>query len=335
MFTKFCVSRETANNFIQLFVNRRAYGMQATQPLANGSVPYYLARDWQTKMPKPLDAGVVRMHLNGDITINLYAINPETQRSKWVAIDADFDGAVEALFQLQWELKQDGVEAALEQSRRGGHLWIFADTPLLAAECRIYIYNLTLCDTAEVYSRGMKASKSKAYKPPKRFAVGTPVRVMRPGIDGVVIQVDEERSFMSQYMHTVQTKFGDRRECGCTLELIPPPISTPKPRTGKLAENIHFHGPNARLNVDSIDNSTNAVTMSKDRVFVELREQAQSIDDETDRTDILARIDALESTQGTGGFLAAYQSFMATASNHITAFGFLLPYLSQMLSGGN
>jgi hypothetical protein len=45
---------------------------------------------------------------------------------------------------LQWELKQDGVEAALEQSRRGGHLWIFADTPLLAAECRIYIYNLAL-----------------------------------------------------------------------------------------------------------------------------------------------------------------------------------------------
>ena len=122
MYTTFCVSRETADRFIKLFVNRRAYGMQAARPLPNGSVPYYLARDWQTKKPKPLDADVVRMHLNGDITINLYAINPETQRSKWVAIDADFDGAVEALFQLQWELKQDGVEAALEQSRRGGHL---------------------------------------------------------------------------------------------------------------------------------------------------------------------------------------------------------------------
>ncbi len=144
MYTTFCVSRETADRFIKLFVNRRAYGMQAARPLPNGSVPYYLARDWQTKKPKPLDADVVRMHLNGDITINLYAINPETQRSKWVAIDADFDGAVEALFQLQWELKQDGVEAALEQSRRGGHLWIFADAPLLASECRIYIYNLAL-----------------------------------------------------------------------------------------------------------------------------------------------------------------------------------------------
>jgi hypothetical protein len=138
------VSRETATNFMRLFVNRRAYGMQAARPLPNGSVPYYLARDWQTKKPKPLDADVVRMHLNGDITINLFAINPETQRSKWVAIDADFDGAIEALLQLQHKLKQDGVEAALEESRRGGHLWIFAEAPLLAAECRIYIYNLAL-----------------------------------------------------------------------------------------------------------------------------------------------------------------------------------------------
>ena len=181
----------------------------------------------------------------------------------------------------------------------------------------------------------MKTPKPKAMKPPKRFAVGTPVRVRLPGIDGIVTQVDEERTFMSQYMHTVQTKFGERREPGSILELIPPPIGLPTPRTGKLAENIHFHGPNARLNVDSIDSSTNSVSMSKDRVFVELREQAQSIDDEAARTDILARIDVLESTQGTGGLLAAYQSFMAIASNHITAFGFLLPCLTQMLSGGN
>ena len=148
MYTTFCVSRETADRFIKLFVNRRAYGMQAARPLPNGSVPYYLARDWQTKKPKPLDADVVRMHLNGDITINLYAINPETQRSKWVAIDADFDGAVEALFQLQWELRQDGVEAALEQSRRGGHLWIFADDAAACRRSAASIFTTSPCGSA-------------------------------------------------------------------------------------------------------------------------------------------------------------------------------------------
>ena len=156
MYAKFCVSRETATNFMPLFVNRRAYAIQAERPLPNGSVPYYPARDWTTKQPKLLDDGAVRMHLNGDITISLYAINPETQRSKWVAIDADFDGALEALLQLQWELKQDGVEAALEQSRRGGHLWIFGAEPLLASECRVYVYNLALRLGVPVKGGGLK-----------------------------------------------------------------------------------------------------------------------------------------------------------------------------------
>jgi hypothetical protein len=156
MYAKFSVSRDTASDFIRLFVNRRAYSVQAHKPLPNGKVPYFLAKDWTTKQPKPLDNDVVRMHLNGDITINLYAINPETQRCKWVSIDGDFDGAVEALFKLQWELKQDGVEAAIEQSRRGGHLWIFAETPLLAAECRIYIYNLALRLGVPIVGGGLK-----------------------------------------------------------------------------------------------------------------------------------------------------------------------------------
>lgn len=156
MYAKFCVTRETAGRFMHLFVNRRAYSIQSTRPLPNGSFPYYLARDWRTKEPRPLDEDAVRMHLNGDITISLYAINPESQRSKWVAIDADFDGAIEALFELQWELKQDGVQAALEQSRRGGHLWIFGAEPLLASECRIYVYNLALRLGVPVKGGGLK-----------------------------------------------------------------------------------------------------------------------------------------------------------------------------------
>ncbi len=38
----------------------------------------------------------------------------------------------------------DRVEPALEMSKRGGHLWIFLATPLLARECRIYIHDLAL-----------------------------------------------------------------------------------------------------------------------------------------------------------------------------------------------
>ncbi len=145
----FCVDRQTADEFMRLFVNRLAYGIQRDKPLPDGTVPYI-------KQARPLDLGAVRMHLNGDMTINLYAINPQTQSSKWVAIDADYDGSLEALFQLQWELRQDGVDAALEQSRRGGHLWIFAEKPLLASQCRIYTYNLALRLGVPVKGAGLK-----------------------------------------------------------------------------------------------------------------------------------------------------------------------------------
>ena len=55
------------------------------------------------------------------MTLGLYAINPRTQRAKWMAIDADYRRSLDVLLKLQYELQQDGIQAALEQSRRGGH----------------------------------------------------------------------------------------------------------------------------------------------------------------------------------------------------------------------
>ncbi len=143
-YKRFRVSPELADAYMHLFVNRLEYSIQAAQPMMNGKVGWYLARDRNTREPKLLDNATVRAHIDGEHTINLYSIDPETQRSKWVAIDADYDGCMKDLLQLRYELKQDSIQAALEQSRRGGHLWIFAETPLLAADCRIYIYNLAL-----------------------------------------------------------------------------------------------------------------------------------------------------------------------------------------------
>lgn len=82
--------------------------------------------------------------MEGTITIGLYALNPSTQRRKWVAIDADYKDSMEDLLKLQYHLSEDKVQAALEMSKRGGHLWIFFHKPLLARECRIYIYDLAM-----------------------------------------------------------------------------------------------------------------------------------------------------------------------------------------------
>src|SRR5260370_1368536 len=91
------VTQEMVDQFKALFVNRRAYTMQAFRPDDNGDFPYY-------RQKRPLRDETVKAHLKGRITIGLYAINPDTQASKWLAIDADYKNALEDLLRLQDEL---------------------------------------------------------------------------------------------------------------------------------------------------------------------------------------------------------------------------------------
>lgn len=141
----FKATRETVNDYLRLFVNRRAYTLQAMRPhRASGRHYYFRPTDQKTGAPVPLTKETIRQHLEGEVTVGLYAINPSTQRCKWVAIDADYRNAMEDLLKLQYYLWQDKVEPALEMSKRGGHLWILLETPLLAKDCRIYIHDLAM-----------------------------------------------------------------------------------------------------------------------------------------------------------------------------------------------
>jgi hypothetical protein len=136
-------SLRVVNDYLRLFVNRLAYTLQSTRPhSASGRHYYFRPTDKKTGAPLSLTHESIRQHLEGEITVGLYAISPSTQRCKWVAIDADYKNAIEDLLKLQYHLWQDKVEPALEMSKRGGHLWILLATPLLAKECRIYIHDL-------------------------------------------------------------------------------------------------------------------------------------------------------------------------------------------------
>lgn len=143
MKSKIRITEEMVTLYSELFINRLAYTIQSPRPdPRSGRHYYYRPRRGKNEDPLPLTRDTIREHLEGSLTIGIYAINPETQRSKWVAIDADYREALADLLKLQWELRQDGVESGLEKSRRGAHLWIFADKPLLARDCRVYIHHL-------------------------------------------------------------------------------------------------------------------------------------------------------------------------------------------------
>jgi len=145
MATTITATRQVVEDYQRLFVNRRAYTMQSMRPHPETGRHYYFRPNGKgTDIPLMLTDETIRQHLEGKITVGLYAINPSTQRCKWVAIDADYKNAMEDLLKLQYYLTKDRVEPALEMSKRGGHLWIFLATPLLAKECRIYIHDLAL-----------------------------------------------------------------------------------------------------------------------------------------------------------------------------------------------
>lgn len=129
--------------YIDLFVNRRAYTLQSMRPHPeSGRHFYYRPKERDSGAAVLLTEKTVCDHLEGRLTIGLYAINPLNQRCKWVAIDADYVSAMDDLIKLQYQLTREGVESALEMSKRGGHLWIFLAVPLLARKCRVYIYDL-------------------------------------------------------------------------------------------------------------------------------------------------------------------------------------------------
>jgi len=136
---------EIVREYFRLFVNRRAFTLQSQKPHADSGRHYYFRpKQKATGRPVSLTDDLLKQHLEGAITIGLYALNPATQRCKWVAIDADYKESLEDLLKLQYHLLADNVQAALEMSKRGGHLWVFFAEPLLARECRIYIYDLAL-----------------------------------------------------------------------------------------------------------------------------------------------------------------------------------------------
>ena len=138
-------SNDTIRDYFRFFVNRRAYTVQATRPDPETDRHYYYRpTEKGTGHPLILTYETIRRHLEGQITIALYAINPSTQCCKWVAIDADYKDALEDLLKLNYYLGRDGVSAALEKSRRGGHLWVFFDSPQPARSCRVYVFELAI-----------------------------------------------------------------------------------------------------------------------------------------------------------------------------------------------
>ena len=84
---------------------------------------------------KPLNVNHLFAHIRGDITLGTYLLNQESQ-ARFIVFDADDEKNFQHLINLSHLLAEDNIPSYLEESRRGGHLWLFLSHPVAGKKAR-------------------------------------------------------------------------------------------------------------------------------------------------------------------------------------------------------
>jgi hypothetical protein len=92
---------------------------------------------------------------------------------------------------------------------------------------------------------------------------------------------------------------------------------------------VHVTGDNSRVNIASLDQSTNVVTTNN--VFQQLRDALAGDGEGTKSTsELLKLVTEMEKNQKNPGFGAAYQKFIAAAGDHMKIIGPFIPLLAKL-----
>lgn len=103
------------------------------------------------------------------------------------------------------------------------------------------------------------------------------------------------------------------------------------PPMQNINNTYNVQGPNARVNVNSVDASVNSSTSSSDNIFIGLMDAASEIQNEAERNAIEAAVTEMQQSQGTESFKNTYKDFIASAANHMTLFAPFIPALVALL----
>ena len=107
----------------------------------------------------------------------------------------------------------------------------------------------------------------------------------------------------------------------------------PSPRPAAEPQIVYnLIGPNARVNIQSSDSSTNVVSVESADLFDNLREAIQKSSlDSTIARQLIQNVDVMQSAVGTKTFGERYKEFIAVAADHMTLVAPFLPALTQLL----
>ena len=92
-------------------------------------------------------------------------------------------------------------------------------------------------------------------------------------------------------------------------------------------------GPNTRINIQSPDSSINVSSITKEEVFAGITSAVnERVDDESQRTEIIQKLNELKSAPNKVTFGERYRAFLASAADHMTILAPFLPPLLELLA---
>ena len=111
-------------------------------------------------------------------------------------------------------------------------------------------------------------------------------------------------------------------------------LDSMKEKTPEQPMNITYNvsGNNARVNIDSTDNSVNIVETNDLKIFQDLKDIASKIENESERINVIESIEAMEAEAGKEKFADKYKNFISTAANHMTLFAPFIPPLTELIT---
>ncbi len=122
---------------------------------------------------------------------------------------------------------------------------------------------------------------------------------------------------------------------GLSANLVKTEIDRRRLMTRKESSPIttyYVQGENARVNVNSTDNSVNVVMESKEEFFGTLQQRIESgVPEGDERLKILDALTVLRESHGKPSFAQRYTDFIAAAANHMTVIVPFVPALTEML----
>ena len=130
------------------------------QQLAYGRAGY-------VRIAEPVTREIVQAHLDGEMSIGLYLLDSH-DRCRYGVLDHDGyqldrdtagqvqrvpEDGVRVLQSVRRQLAQQGLDSAVESSRRGAHLWVFAAEPVPARDMRAFLLGAAEGRPMEIYPK--------------------------------------------------------------------------------------------------------------------------------------------------------------------------------------